>query len=221
MPEDGQIHWRHDLDAFTLIGLDTLIDGAYYGDLSADGFAFLDATLTDLDGRPAVVATHHPWIHSGIRAMDADNLRNGAAMMERLQTHPGSVRMISGHVHRAVTAQIGKVGYQIGPAPCHAVHLDCREETSNDLIMEPGGRDTLPLDGRPTTGPRQQHAARGHLCRTVAFRFLTGESRPCLAAALSRHSLWNGYGSFPPVEQPAERRRAGLGKTDYPRRDIR
>jgi hypothetical protein len=46
--------------------------------------------------------------------------------------------MISGHVHRTLTTQIGKVTCQIAPAPCHAVHLDHRQHTSNDLILEPG-----------------------------------------------------------------------------------
>lgn len=138
MPDRGPIQWFKDLGAFTVIGLDTLLDGAHHGELSDDGFAFLDTTLSGIGTRPAVVATHHPWMHSGMRAMDRDNLRNGAALMDRLQAHPGQVRMISGHVHRTMTTQIGHVTCQIAPAPCHAVHLDHRAEETNDLIIEPG-----------------------------------------------------------------------------------
>lgn len=138
MPETGPIHWHKGFGAFTIIGLDTLLDGAHHGELSDEGFRFLDETLSGIGARPAVVATHHPWMHSGIQAMDLDNLRNGSALMERLQAHPGPVRMLSGHVHRAMTTQIGKVTCQIAPAPCHAVHLDHRQDASNDLILEPG-----------------------------------------------------------------------------------
>lgn len=138
MPQNGPIQWCKDFDDFTLIGLDTLLQGAHYGELSQDGYAFLDATLAERADRPIIIATHHPWMHSGIVAMDRDNLRNGAALMARLQAHNGPVRMISGHVHRALTAQIGKVTCQIAPAPCHAVHLDHRLTTTNDLILEPG-----------------------------------------------------------------------------------
>ena len=138
MPPSGPIEWRRDFGTFTLIGLDTLLDGAHYGALSREGFSFVDRVLSEIGDQPAVIATHHPWMLSGIRAMDADNLRNGAPLMERLQAHPGTVRMISGHVHRALTTQIGKVTCQIAPAPCHAVHLDCREGATNDLTLEPG-----------------------------------------------------------------------------------
>jgi Icc protein len=138
MPQDGPIQWRKDFGSFVLIGLDTLLDGAHHGELSEEGFGFLDATLSAIGPRPAVVATHHPWMHSGIRAMDLSNLRNGAALIERLEAHPGQVRMISGHVHRAITTQIGKVTCQISPAPCHAVHLDHRLEATNDMALEPG-----------------------------------------------------------------------------------
>jgi 3',5'-cyclic AMP phosphodiesterase CpdA len=138
MPESGPIQWRKDFGAFLLIGLDTLLDGAHHGALSDEGFSFLDQALSEAGTRPAVIATHHPWMHSGIVAMDLDNLRNGAALMERLEAHPSPVRMISGHVHRTLTTQIGKVTCQIAPAPCHAVHLDHRQHTSNDLILEPG-----------------------------------------------------------------------------------
>lgn len=139
MPEYGPIQWRRDFGTFTLIGLDTLLEGAHHGELSDEGFGYLDEALSGIGSRPVAVATHHPWMHSGIRIMDADNLRNGARLMERLEKHPGPVRMISGHVHRTLTAQLGRVTCQIAPAPCHAVQLDQRENAPNGLTLEPGG----------------------------------------------------------------------------------
>jgi 3',5'-cyclic-AMP phosphodiesterase len=138
MPKTGPVQWIYDLGPFAVIGLDTLLEGAHHGWLHEEGLAFLDRSLTALEGKPVVVATHHPWMHSGIPAMDADNLRNGAPLMARLQTHPGSVRMISGHVHRAITGQIGKVTCQIAPSTAHAVHRDTRAGAINSLILEPG-----------------------------------------------------------------------------------
>ena len=139
MPPEGPIQWHRDLGPMSLIGLDTLLEGAHHGEIAEAGLDFLDRTLTAIGDQPAVVATHHPWMPSGIRAMDADNLRNGAPLMARLEAHPGPVRMISGHVHRAMTAQIGPVTCQIAPSTCHAVDLDHREETTeNGLVLEPG-----------------------------------------------------------------------------------
>lgn len=138
MPAEGPIQLKRDFGPFSVIGLDTLLEGAHYGELSPEGFAFVDAALTDIGSQPAVIATHHPWIHSGIPAMDADNLRNGEELMARLEAHPGPVRMISGHVHRAVTGQIGRVTCQIAPAPCHAVLTDHSLMREPQLVLEPG-----------------------------------------------------------------------------------
>lgn len=139
MPADGPIHWVRDFGPFSVIGLDTLLEGAHHGALSLDGVGFLDAALAAIGTQPAVIATHHPWMHSGIPAMDADNLHGGAALMARLEVHPGPVRMISGHAHRAVTGQIGRVTCQIAQATCHAVLTDHRVGYEPQLVLEPGG----------------------------------------------------------------------------------
>jgi 3',5'-cyclic AMP phosphodiesterase CpdA len=138
MPQVGHIQWLRDFGPFAVIGLDTLLDGAHHGWLAEDGLAFLDRSLIALENQPVVVATHHPWMHSGIPAMDANHLRNGAVMMDRLQAHPGPVRMISGHVHRAVTGQIGKVTCQIAPSTAHAVNRDVRADAIHGFVLEPG-----------------------------------------------------------------------------------
>jgi len=139
MPAEGPIHWVRDFGPFSVIGLDTLLEGAHHGTLCPEGAAFLDDSLTAIGTKPAIIATHHPWMHTGIRAMDADNLRNGAALMVRLEAHPAPVRMISGHVHRAVTGQIGRVTCQIAPATCHTVLTEHRTGQEPLLVLEPGG----------------------------------------------------------------------------------
>jgi 3',5'-cyclic-AMP phosphodiesterase len=138
MPKSGPVQWQIDTQDFTLIALDTLVEGEHYGLLSAGGLEYLEAGLAAAAGRPVIVATHHPFFHTGIRPMDVNNLRNGQELLSRLQDYSGDVRMISGHVHRAMTAQIGKVTCQIAPATCHAVHVDQRVDAINSLIMEPG-----------------------------------------------------------------------------------
>jgi len=138
MPESGPVHWVRDFGPFSVIALDTLLEGAHHGVLAEEGLDFLDTALAEIGDQPALVATHHPWMHTGIPAMDADNLRNGAAVMTRLEAHPGTVRMISGHVHRAATAQIGRVTCQIAPATCHAVLTDHRAGRAPQLVLEPG-----------------------------------------------------------------------------------
>lgn len=139
MPDSGPIHWLRDLGPFSVIALDTLLEGAHHGALCTEGAAFLNDTLAALGDQPVVVVTHHPWMHTGIPAMDADNLRNGAALIERLEPHPAPVRMLSGHVHRAMTGQVGRIACQIAPATCHAVLTDHRPGLDARMVLEPGG----------------------------------------------------------------------------------
>jgi 3',5'-cyclic-AMP phosphodiesterase len=138
LPKSGPIQWLHDFGPFVMIGLDTVLEGAHHGWLSDEGHDFLDGALSRNAHRPVVVATHHPWMHSGIDAMDKDNLRNGSALMERLQRHPFPVTMISGHVHRAMSCHMGSVACHIGPSTAHAVHADLRPGAVNALTLEPG-----------------------------------------------------------------------------------
>lgn len=138
MPRQGPIQWCHDLPDFSIIGLDSLVEGHHHGMIDDAGLAFLDSKLAELDGTPVVVATHHPWVHCGIQAMDDNNLRNGQQLLERLQAYPGPIQMISGHIHRTLSAQIGKVLCHVAPSTCHAVHLDQRADSTNSLVMEPG-----------------------------------------------------------------------------------
>jgi len=152
MPRSGPVQWRRDLPDFTILGLDTLVAGKHHGEISDAGFAFLDAALTGLGDHPVLVATHHPIFHSGITPMDLNNLRNGMALLQRLSRHTGQVRLVSGHLHRTMTAQFGKVTCQIGPATCHAVHLDQRDGAINALRMEPGGVTLLEWRSKPFPG---------------------------------------------------------------------
>lgn len=138
MPNHGPIHWMRDFGPCSLIGLDTLLEGAHHGELGPHGLAFLDATLATLGDQPVVVATHHPWMHTGIPAMDVDNLHDGAALLARLDAYPGPARMISGHVHRALSGQIGRITCQIGPATGHAVLTDHGVDRDPQMVLEPG-----------------------------------------------------------------------------------
>ncbi|QGG93546.1 phosphodiesterase (plasmid) [Agrobacterium sp. MA01] len=168
MSKSGPIHWMRDFGPFAVIGLDTLLEGAHHGWLSEEGFAFLDQCLDELNGHPVIVATHHPWLPCGIVPMDQDNLRNGAALMERLERYSGVAKMISGHVHRAITGQIGKVSCLIGPSTAHSVNRDRRDGAVHALAIEPGGvtlhawldapqemliSDVLPLTLKPAVWP--------------------------------------------------------------------
>ena len=130
-------HYVVEGDDLRVILLDTTVTGAPHGELGADGLVFLDRALAAHPGKPALVCGHHPPFLTGIRHMDAQNLRDGAALEEVVRRHPQVVSLTFGHVHRAITTTFAGVAASIAPAPAHAVSLDLAPDAPPTFHMEP------------------------------------------------------------------------------------
>ncbi|TQV79263.1 phosphodiesterase [Denitrobaculum tricleocarpae] len=137
--ESGPMNWISDFEDFALIGLDSQVEGRPYGDLSAKTLRFLQAALSELGKKPALVGLHHPPVKAGVDAMDRQNLRESGPLREILNAHEDEVRVICGHLHRSVTAMLGGVMCQIAPGTSHAVTLNQIPDAANSLTIEPGG----------------------------------------------------------------------------------
>ncbi|WP_264213191.1 phosphodiesterase [Leisingera thetidis] len=96
----GFIQYRADFGALSVLCLDTLIPGRAAGVLCPDRMAWLQAGLEALNGRPAIVALHHPPMKLGLPMQDPDNLKNGDALLELLAGYPNVLHLLAGHVHR-------------------------------------------------------------------------------------------------------------------------
>jgi 3',5'-cyclic AMP phosphodiesterase CpdA len=130
---------HHVVDAFdlSLVMLDSSVPGAAHGARGADGLAFLEAALERGRDRPALVLLHHPPFKTGIAHMDAQNLRDGAALEAILRRHPQVVGLVCGHVHRAITTTFAGIAATIAPAPAHVVSLDLAPDGPATFHMEP------------------------------------------------------------------------------------
>ena len=119
------------------IGLDSLIDGETYGDLAPHQLEWLDACLSEGDGKPTMVFVHHPPFLTGISAMDDLWLRSGDALGRVLARHTGVLRLLAGHYHRPITAMFGGTLAFCAPSIAHQVALDLTPGQPTRLIMEP------------------------------------------------------------------------------------
>jgi len=138
MTESGPINWFEDFADMALIGLDTNVAGKSHGHLSDTTLDYLRDTLAALNGKPVIVAIHHPPILTGIEKMDIQNLRDSCGLKTILSEYQGELKLVCGHVHRNITAMFGGVICQIAPATSHAVSMDLRIGAPNCLTKEPG-----------------------------------------------------------------------------------
>lgn len=139
MPKTGPVNWTVEFAELALIGLDTNVEGKAHGHLSDPSLDFLSDGLAAANGKPVIVAMHHPPIHTGIEKMDIQNLRDSRRLQTILSGYRGELRLICGHVHRNIVAPFGNVTCQIAPGVSHAVTMDLRVGAPNCLTKEPGG----------------------------------------------------------------------------------
>ena len=157
-----------------LIALDTVVPGASEGCLCAERLHWLSSQLDACQGRPVVIAMHHPPFQTLIGHMDAIGLLTGAAELEALVArHPNVERVLSGHIHRPIQVRFGGTLALTVSSPAHQVCLDLAADAPSSWTLEPpsfglhalvpGGRlvsHTVPCGDYP--GPFPFHDS-GHL----------------------------------------------------------
>lgn len=127
-------------DGLQLVCLDTVQAGQGAGRLCAKRLRWLEAELERLAGQPVVVAMHHPPFDTLIGHMDELGLTEGAEAFERIvAAHPNIERVICGHLHRTIYAQLGGRLCSTAPSPAHQVCLDLSREAPSAWTLEPPG----------------------------------------------------------------------------------
>ncbi|KIC08891.1 hypothetical protein RA19_18270 [Leisingera sp. ANG-M1] len=148
MPAQGPVNWRQDLPGLTLLGLDTLVEGAAHGALSADSCDWLAEQLGSLNGRPALLFLHHPPMDTGIQAMNEIGLRTPGRLAELLRAHSGPLQIGCGHIHRVCHSTFAAHPAITAPGVSHSIVLD--PDGRSSLSWAPGGTGAIlhSFDGR-------------------------------------------------------------------------
>jgi 3',5'-cyclic-AMP phosphodiesterase len=102
------IHYAVDVGPVRLVVLDTTIPGDDPGSLDAGQLGWLDDELRSAPDVPTLLAMHHPPLATGIPAWDQFGLAaaDRQALAEVVARHPHVRRIVAGHVHRAITADL-------------------------------------------------------------------------------------------------------------------
>jgi len=111
VPGAGSEPVRYDVDLgpLRLVVLDSTIPGEDGGALDEGQLGWLDETLAAAPATPTVVAMHHPPFLVGIAPWDAIGLRpaDRERLGDVLGRHAHVERVVAGHVHRAITTELG------------------------------------------------------------------------------------------------------------------
>jgi Icc protein len=134
------VRYTADLGPLRLVVLDTTIPGEDGGRLDDEQLGWLAETLAETPDAPTLVAMHHPPFAIGIPAWDAIALlpEDRERLGELLGRHPQVLRVVTGHVHRAITTELGGRPTMSVPSTYMQGLLDFRA-TKLELSDDPPG----------------------------------------------------------------------------------
>lgn len=131
------VQYALDLGDVRVLALDTLDEGRGLGGYCEARFAHLSRMLAEGDGKPTVVAMHHPplalpSVPGGVQFKSADTAHRLTVQLAR---DANLIAVLAGHVHRRATAQIGRASLETMPS----IAIDLRRG------MDRRGNDDRPI----------------------------------------------------------------------------
>jgi Icc protein len=138
---DGEpVQYAVDLGPLRLVVLDTTRPGEDPGALDADRLAWLDAELAATPQVLTLLAMHHPPVSTGVPVWDELGLpvADRCALAKVVARHRQVRRVVAGHVHRTITAELAGRPVLTVPSTYVQARLDFRAEEI-ELAKEPAG----------------------------------------------------------------------------------
>jgi len=113
-----------------------LVDSSSDTFTSADA-AWLEQALVADPTAPTMVAIHHPPFETGIWWMDCVGLDGKELFEDVVRRHPQVIKVLSGHVHRAIQANWGGCSLWVCPSTSVAVAADLDPRHEPSMTGEP------------------------------------------------------------------------------------
>jgi 3',5'-cyclic-AMP phosphodiesterase len=149
----GFVQFAQDIGDWRLIGLDSLNSprlgetrkGA--GHLCDQRLEFLEEALIGAGSRRVIVFLHHPPFTSNFAGMDAIKLINAETFISMLKRHENVQLVVSGHIHRTMSANINGIPQALFKSTVHQMPLDFDSQDSSIACVEPPAYGILLLTG--------------------------------------------------------------------------
>lgn len=121
-----------------LVALDSVVPRRSHGELTPQRLQWLARTLAACRGEPVLLFMHHPPRPTGLEAMDACSLMQGADELAALVREHGAVQgLLCGHLHRPVQMLFGGAPLHVAPSVAHQISLDLRAGAPLRARLEP------------------------------------------------------------------------------------
>jgi 3',5'-cyclic AMP phosphodiesterase CpdA len=148
-PAGAPVQYAADLGPLRLVAMDSTRPGEDPGELDASRLAWLDGELAAAPEQPTLVALHHPPISTGIAPWDALGLpaADRRALGDVLQRHPQVRRVVAGHVHRTMTAELAGRAVLAVPSTYVQTRLNFNSDEIETAREPPGFAVHALLDG--------------------------------------------------------------------------
>ena len=136
----GFVQYSVPVGGLQLIALDSTQPGKSHGVLCQERLDWLETELQKNQHKPVIVALHHPPFATLIGHMDAIGLLEGSqALAALLRRFTNIERVISGHLHRAISTRFGGTIAGTAPSTAHQVCLDLAADAASAWTLEPPG----------------------------------------------------------------------------------
>ena len=111
------VSFLDELNGWTLIGLDTLIEGAVEGDLAGEQWGWLRETVSTRTG-PVAIFMHHPPVFVGSQWIDQLSLASLGIFANLVEEFEQIKLVICGHVHQEFYTQLFHADVFTTPSTC-------------------------------------------------------------------------------------------------------
>lgn len=143
----GEARYAVEYPDFTIVALDSLVEGSPAGRLGAEQLSWLDDVLRRRPDVPALLGLHHPPMPVGIRFLDEMRLLDGDELGKVVAEHDNVARVMAGHVHRPITAAFAGSVLTVAPSLWRQTGLVLNSSAPPGYLAEPTGFLLHMIDG--------------------------------------------------------------------------
>ncbi|MGP4049844.1 phosphodiesterase [Streptomyces sp. 2A115] len=135
----GPVNSVQVFDGAAVLMCDSSVPGSDEGELAEETYAWIEATLDELDGAvPALLALHHPPVALHHPLPDAYQLRRPQALAALLKRRSEIAGIITGHAHTPAATTFAGRPLVVGPGVTWTLRLPWEGEGAADRDAPPG-----------------------------------------------------------------------------------